>query len=454
MMQNRFLFDLNKCTGCGTCQIACSIENELELNTDWRQIYTFNENHHPDLPVLHLSLACNHCGDAPCMKYCPALAYSRDETTGAVLIDQEQCIGCKYCSWVCPYDAPKFSKTNGVMGKCTFCNHRLSVGLEPACVALCPTGALQLGDTGPEFEPGHIPGFPETDIQPSINFIPLRSARPRFSISSQNSLNDLSTAFLQISTNSKSKVNLKSEWSLLVFSLIATTLSAFVTASLMSLVTINPAIFLLLGITGMGISTLHLGKKFRAHKALRNWRRSWLSREIIFYTDFLLLSGIYLLLSPDNQILGWAAAVFGFISLFCMDKVYSVIPQIKPQGFHSAQVFLTGFYFTGIIAGNPILFGIMGSIKLLLYLRGAIILRKKIYPRRLILSFFRIFLGFVIPLFMFYFGFENALWLSILSAATGEVIDRGEFYEGLEIISPKIKIETDYRNQLQSTAVV
>jgi DMSO reductase iron-sulfur subunit len=452
-MQNRFLFDLNKCTGCGACQIACSIENELELNSDWRQIYTFNENRHPDLPVFHLSLACNHCAEAPCMKYCPALAYCRDKATGAVLIDPGECIGCKYCSWVCPYDAPKFNKTSRVMEKCTFCNHRLDKGMEPACVALCPTKALKLGDTKSEYEPIHIPGFPETGIQPSIEFISLRSAHRRPEICTQSLTRDVTTIFQQNRSNSQSKTSLKSEWTLLAFSLHATILTAFLAASLMNSVTINAAIFLMSGIAGMGISALHLSREFQAYKALRNWRRSWLSREIIFYTTFLIVSAIYLLLSPDNQFLGWAAAIFGFMSLFCMDKIYKVIPLMKSHTFYSAQVFLTGFYYTGIIAGDAIFFGVIGSIKFLLYLYNVIYLKNKTSFMRINLSLIRIILGFSIPFLIFYFDFENALWLSIISAIIGEIIERGEFYSELEIISPKIKIELDYRNQLQSSTL-
>ena len=76
-VQNAFIFDINKCTGCQACQIACVIENELEPERSWRQMFTFNKQRLPDIPLFHLSLACNHCLDAPCMKYCPALAYLR-----------------------------------------------------------------------------------------------------------------------------------------------------------------------------------------------------------------------------------------------------------------------------------------------------------------------------------------------------------------------------------------
>ena len=144
--QKGFVFDINKCTGCQACSIACEIENELEPGADWRQVTTFNERHVPGVLSFHLSVACNHCVDPPCMKNCPALAYSKDAVTGAVTVDPDLCIGCRYCTWACPYDAPRFNTASGVVEKCTFCQHRLEDGLEPACVTSCPTGALKLAD--------------------------------------------------------------------------------------------------------------------------------------------------------------------------------------------------------------------------------------------------------------------------------------------------------------------
>jgi len=124
-----FVFDPNRCTGCQACELACSIENELGPDRSWRGVVTFNEEAFPGIPLFHLSLACNHCAEPACMNTCPALAYHRNEETGAVLIDPDRCIGCRYCSWVCPYGAPTFEAERGVMGKCTFCVHRLEIGL-------------------------------------------------------------------------------------------------------------------------------------------------------------------------------------------------------------------------------------------------------------------------------------------------------------------------------------
>jgi len=149
-MRHAFVFDANRCTGCQACQLACTIENGLQPDRSWRAISTFNERRHPGIALFHLSLACNHCADPACMTACPALAYSVDSSTGAVLLDADACIGCGYCAWACPYDAPRFDHDVGVMTKCTFCNHRLAEGLAPACAALCPTGALSVSPLSEE----------------------------------------------------------------------------------------------------------------------------------------------------------------------------------------------------------------------------------------------------------------------------------------------------------------
>ncbi|HAN79033.1 MAG TPA: 4Fe-4S ferredoxin, partial [Bacteroidales bacterium] len=80
-MQYSFVFDTNKCVGCHACAVACSIENGGKAQINWREIQTYNRIKHPDLPLFHFSLACNHCEEAPCMKACPALAYSRNSET-------------------------------------------------------------------------------------------------------------------------------------------------------------------------------------------------------------------------------------------------------------------------------------------------------------------------------------------------------------------------------------
>ena len=129
-----FAFDQAKCTGCQACILACTIENDLAFDHSWRTVYTYNDRHYPGVPVSHLSLGCNHCAEPACLTSCPANAYSKDVQTGFVLFEKNKCLGCRYCTWACPFGAPRFDRKTGVVGKCTFCDARQEKGLSPACV--------------------------------------------------------------------------------------------------------------------------------------------------------------------------------------------------------------------------------------------------------------------------------------------------------------------------------
>ncbi len=88
-----------------------------------------------------------------CLEGCPSGSFSREPASGGIIVDENKCIGCSYCKWNCPYDAPKINLQKGIIEKCDLCYRRLSEGLEPACTSACPTGALNYGHN-----PGHQPG--------------------------------------------------------------------------------------------------------------------------------------------------------------------------------------------------------------------------------------------------------------------------------------------------------
>ncbi len=143
------VLDLRKCIGCQACTVSCSMENQPPLG-QFRTIVSQYEVENVDQPhkpveVFMLPRLCNHCDNPPCIPVCPVQATYQQED-GVVLIDNERCVGCGYCVQACPYDARFINKETNTADKCTFCYHRVSVGLLPACVESCVGGARIFGD--------------------------------------------------------------------------------------------------------------------------------------------------------------------------------------------------------------------------------------------------------------------------------------------------------------------
>lgn len=151
--QMGFVTEQDHCIGCKACQVACKDKNELEVGQLWRQVteieggtyYEEGAALRSNIYAYWTSLSCNHCADPKCVKNCPTGAMHKRTEDGVVLVDQEKCIGCKLCSWSCPYGAPQFNDKLGKMGKCNFCLDLQKQGKDPACVSACPTRALHYG---------------------------------------------------------------------------------------------------------------------------------------------------------------------------------------------------------------------------------------------------------------------------------------------------------------------
>jgi DMSO reductase anchor subunit len=244
------------------------------------------------------------------------------------------------------------------------------------------------------------------------------------------------------------KISLKTEWPLLVFTTIAYLMVAFFTAMWPFPLAINPFLFLGAGVVGMGLTTTHLGKKLRSYRAIFNIKNSWLSREVLFFSMFLALSGLYLLFFPYIPTLGRAAVIVGFFSLFCIDKIYQVAMQVGPLNFHSAHTLLNGFYLTGILTVNGFLFGLMGVIKLVLYLYRKMLFKQAKQKTRPLVTLLRIGFGFLVPLILLLLGSDSEYMIDyygyvITSVIIGEVIDRMEYYNELDIVTPSKQMLMD-----------
>ena len=156
------LIDTTKCIGCKACQVACMEWNDLrdEIGTNIGQYqnphdlsdsswtlmrFAEVENTKGDLEWLIRKDGCMHCADPGCLKACPSPGAIVQYANGIVDFHEENCIGCGYCVTGCPFDVPRISKKDHKAYKCTLCSDRVAVGLEPACIKSCPTGALVFG---------------------------------------------------------------------------------------------------------------------------------------------------------------------------------------------------------------------------------------------------------------------------------------------------------------------
>ena len=265
------------------------------------------------------------------------------------------------------------------MTKCTLCEERLRDGLSPACVDACPTGALGFGrlDEAPGVD--SLPGFPEADIRPRIRFRPLAAGREEPERRDWPSTATAATWPAVPQRQNRRVVNLASEWPLLVFTLVFACLVAF-HASLLT--DGRPTLglpFLGVCLAAMGISTLHLGRRARAWRAVLNLRGSWLSREIAAFGAFVGLAGgwhlsaLWEIDGPVVRFLPWAALYAGLIGLYSVDRVYDLALRQGPPLPHSASVLWTGTLAVALLLGSPWAAGVLLGMKLLVYLHRRLV---------------------------------------------------------------------------------
>jgi Fe-S-cluster-containing dehydrogenase component/formate-dependent nitrite reductase membrane component NrfD len=140
-----FLIDNRKCIGCHACTTACKSENEVPLGVNRTWVKYVEKGTFPHTRRYFQVTRCNHCANPPCVAICPTAAmYQRAD--GIVDFNSNICIGCKACMQACPYDAIYIDPDTHTAAKCHYCAHRTEVGLEPACVVVCPVHAIVAGD--------------------------------------------------------------------------------------------------------------------------------------------------------------------------------------------------------------------------------------------------------------------------------------------------------------------
>lgn len=178
MGKNRFLIDVDKCTGCMLCVIVCKDEHVGSAYSPWTQpqpdtgqfwinVHALERGQLPRVRVSYLPVLCQHCENAPCIKVCAdgAIATRSD---GLVWIDGGKCTGCKLCQEACPYDVIYMNRELEIAQKCTGCAHRVDEGDLPRCVEVCPHDAIVFGDV----ENGKTPEIfhPEYQTEPRVHW--------------------------------------------------------------------------------------------------------------------------------------------------------------------------------------------------------------------------------------------------------------------------------------------
>tara|TARA_R110002049_G_scaffold4601_5_gene32343 strand:+ start:481325 stop:483001 length:1677 start_codon:yes stop_codon:yes gene_type:complete len=289
--QYAFEVDLDQCSGCKACVVACHTLNGLDEDESWRRVGTLTIG--GDEPAIqHVTTACHHCEDPGCLNGCPVKAYEKDADTGIVRHLDDQCIGCKYCTMMCPYEVPQYSDRLGIVRKCDMCHQRLAVGEAPACVQSCPNEAIKITTVSSEMAPSGnsrlAPGAPVSRLtKPTTRYLSEQTIAYAESTPQDIGIDHVA----------------ESHWPLAVM-LVATEVSVgmLVVERAVAIVfsgTESPEltrwtalVSLLVGMVGLNIAALHLGQPLRAWRVFLGLRTSWLSREAIVLGKFVGLLSI------------------------------------------------------------------------------------------------------------------------------------------------------------------
>jgi Fe-S-cluster-containing dehydrogenase component/DMSO reductase anchor subunit len=350
-MRKGFIFSYEYCVGCNACSAACMLENNWNFRA--RNTYSTNAGCFTPDPVITLSMACNHCNEPQCLTGCPSGAYTKLPDSGAVLIDPQKCILCGYCTWNCPYDAPRINKATRIIEKCHFCFHRLEAGMEPACSSSCPTGALSFGELSPAIRHSDYSWMPEKEMNPSL----LIKGSYEYSgptIIPEKRVNE----FVM---EDKAAWKEGGEWSLIFFTFLTILSVAINVAGLFSEKYIDGSFTGVLVVLAGVFSLFHLGSPLKAWRAVCNFKSSRLSREILIFVIY--ASGVILEKFMEIPYYTLIISITGLFLVIIIDRVYSFSKGEGTFGLQSGQALLTAMLMISFLAGSEIPFIFIASIK-------------------------------------------------------------------------------------------
>jgi formate dehydrogenase iron-sulfur subunit len=328
--QYRFHVDMARCIGCKCCVVACNEQNGNPAAINWRRVGEIEGGWYPRVSRSYLSMGCNHCLEPTCLQGCPVDAYTKDPLTGIVRHSADACIGCQYCTWNCSYGVPQFNPERGVVGKCDMCHGRLMQGQTPACVSACPEGAIRI----------EIVNVAEWRVEAAAAAAPAAWGLP---------VGDGSLSSTRVTIPDDLPPNAKPRditevtpaephWPLVIMTVL-TQLSAgaFATIWLLEVLGLSSGLAaaavssLAVGGLALAASTLHLGRPIHAYRALRMWRRSWLSREVLLFSVFAAAAttyaGMLWFAAPGAAAAGGVTVALGAAGVTASGWIYRVVSR-------------------------------------------------------------------------------------------------------------------------------
>ncbi len=374
--QYSFEVDLDACSGCKACVVACHSLNGLDEGESWRDVGAITSTTQSPAIVQTVTTACHHCADPACANGCPTLAYEKEADTGVVRHLDDQCIGCQYCTMTCPYEVPKYNDRLGIVRKCDMCQSRLREGEAPACVQSCPNEAIRIRivstieiEERSTYEVSLLPGTaPSSITKPSTTFLNLRAPETGDSVAVDYA--DLTPAHAHAPL-AIMLVLTQVGAGLFLFD----ALSRFTSLGATDIGLWHALFAMAFVFAGLGCATLHLGRPLQAWRSFLGWRRSWLSREILVFGAWSGAAMTYLatlifelpLIIQTVVALGTVGA--GFAGVFCSVMVYVFtkrplwsLTQTGPR-----------FFFTALALGScftfPLVSALAVALKIALELR-------------------------------------------------------------------------------------